>query len=186
MDNYMRTSGSLTSRGFTGSALRKSSSSRTCFPVQRSLLPRAFLHTVRLRLFPKLLPESISLRTPSSVPLGLHHSSLLSLQSKVRIVRHEKALPAKEPATCRDNVIASNPRQLRKSYNEGRLTERPAEPTQVSLQLASYGIQTEEDLDLPPHIESGRTPVHARVFDWASLPARKHAKRIRRISVLRL
>jgi len=184
MGNYMRSSGSLTSRDFSGSTLRQISSLGAYlprFPVQRSALPLNFLRTSRKRPYPKPLPESPSLQTLSTVRLGQFRNSLFSLRSKVRMNRHEQ-VSAKEVASCRNCAKTSNSQILAKRRNKGNLTQR-TEHSQVSLQLASDGMQTEEDL--LPQVGRERACLHARLFDWTSIPTRKRS-RVRRISVLKL
>lgn len=187
----MNKSGSQTSRDLSGSSSCQYNSFLAYFPhfpLQRSSVPRNFLRSLRQSTYPKPLPESLSLRSLSKVSLGQYHISLLSFRSKVRREKHEQALlaSASELSRCRERGKTSNPRKLQRSCINGNFTQRRAAgATQVSIQLASDGMQT-EDLDLLTCSKQDRTPVPVRLFDLSIIPSKKPVRRIRRVSVLRL
>ena len=187
----MNKSGSQTSRDFSGSSSYQHNSLLAYlpqFPLHRSSVPHNFLRSLRQSTYPKPLPESLSLQTLSKVSLGQYHASLLSLRSKVRRRKHEQALlaSASELSRYRERVKTSNPRKLQLSCFEGNLTQRRAAgAAQVSINLASDGMQT-EDLDLLTCSKQERTPVPARLFDLTIIPIKRPVRRIRRVSVLRL
>lgn len=173
MNKHMRSSDFPTSSDVSGSTLRQSSSLRAYlphFPVQRPVLPRNFLRSLRIRTYPKPT-EPTSLHTLSTVSLGQFHNSLFSLQRKV-----------KEATSCKHSMQTSNSRILLKSRHAGSLTQR-TEQSQVSLQLASNGMQTEEDW--LPCAGRERALLPMRLFDWTSIPPRTSTRRVRRFSVLK-